>query len=96
MDEIIEKVTTTLGAENMALISNEVVDLQKLITSKDNDLATKDDEIASLTKRNADLIVANGNLLSKVSIPNKDNDTNGNNNNNTQEADLNSAIKCLL
>ena len=68
VDEIIKSMESKLDETNKGLISDDLASLIQLSYDSDNTLKDKDDEIEKLKGEKEKLLIANGNLLQKVSM----------------------------
>lgn len=76
--KITDSLTEKIGADNSALIADDLGLLINGNTNAQNALREKDEEIARLKANNEKLILANGNLLKQIPVEKHDDKARGN------------------
>lgn len=76
--KITDSLTEKLGADNSALIADDIGLLINGNTNAQNALHEKDEEIARLKANNEKLILANGNLLKQIPVEKHEDKPHGN------------------
>lgn len=67
-EELRANMEKKLGAESMALISDDISTLMLDNNEMNNQISNKDKEISTLKKDKENLVISNGNLLQKISM----------------------------
>lgn len=73
--KLMDKIKTSLGAENTAIVSNELAQVMSIYPASLDEVQKLKDEIEQLKKEKENLIVVNGQLLQKVGFDPKQNES---------------------
>lgn len=73
--KLMDKIKTTLGAENTAIVSNELAQVMAIYPASLDEVQKLKDEIEELKKEKENLITVNGQLLQRVGFDSKQNES---------------------
>lgn len=73
--KLMDKIKTSLGAENTAIVSNELAQVMSIYPASLDEVQKLKNEIEELKKEKENLITVNGQLLQRVGFDSKQNDS---------------------